>query len=506
MGTLLAVLPGVAAGFLLLAMPTRMLETVTTATRLSSLMVQAEPPISPSDKTLLSVLAGVLTAGIGWVLIDWLMFGRAGLSALIRTREDEYEDEDDDLYRPTDPLDLVSPVSAGANEWMPSAGGGDTRRPLSARTDIGDPPAGGGFDPRTAMPGLNRPLPPMDQIVPGAGIAPPPLPGAIPQPALTQIPQPNGFAPPAMPAAPAAPVYEAAPAIDPAAAAMPSWLPAPGARPDAPPIGRDLPPSLSDIAPARQPSWHPEPPTPVPQAVAAAETGSTRPAAPPPLIPIPNLVPPPLIQDVAAAPSADPPRGRETLDVPFITPEPALAPAPPSAPASVEPQEPIPPAAAPAAVMPVQQTSASVPAPAARQTGLGFDAAQIEQLLTKLEETVKRRRAAAAARAAQVEQTAPRPVAVAPVPPVVQPMAPPRAEPPAAYSAPREIVAPPRPEFDLPPLEPLPGVAPSPQPTPVAAPVAPAPIPAPQLEQGGDLLLDQPLHVTLDQLRNMVRR
>ncbi|MFD2501873.1 hypothetical protein ACFSTI_27620 [Rhizorhabdus histidinilytica] len=209
MGVLLALLLGVAAAFFVLAMPIRMLETVTTFTRLSKLMVQAEPPISPNDRTLLSVLAAILTAGIGWVLVDWLVFGRAGMSTLIRTRDDDYEDEDEDHFRPTDPLDLVTPAEDPAAEWpVPSTG--DARRPLSARTDIGDPPPA--LDPFGApLAGLNQALPPISEILPGTGVSAPPLqPNALPpliQPAA--FPQAAPFpeaepAPPEMPPPPAA--------------------------------------------------------------------------------------------------------------------------------------------------------------------------------------------------------------------------------------------------------------------------------------------------------------
>ncbi|RYD87527.1 MAG: hypothetical protein EOP61_35410, partial [Sphingomonadales bacterium] len=199
MGALLALLLGVAAGFFVLAMPIRMLETVTTFTRLSKLMVQAEPPISPNDRTLLAVLAGILTAGIGWVLVDWLLFGRAGMRTLIREREDDYEDEEGDSFRPTDPLDLVTSVTLPSGDWA-AAPTGDARRPLSARTDIGDPPPSSlppGIQP-TAMPGIDQLLPPIDQILPGVGGSSPllqPAPPPLIQPApvldpFARIPQP----------------------------------------------------------------------------------------------------------------------------------------------------------------------------------------------------------------------------------------------------------------------------------------------------------------------------
>lgn len=529
-GTLLALLLGVAAAFVVLAMPIRMLETVTTATRLSKLMVQAEPPISPNDRTLLAVLAGIFTAGIGWVLVDWLLFGRAGMSTLIRTRDDDYEDEDEDAFRPTDPLDLVNPMAssnnARSNDWaMPSAG--DTRRPLSARTDIGDPPMPmpGAIAQPSAMPGANQALPPLGQILPGAGVSPPPLPSAMPvpaiqQPAAGQAPQAGSLwdvAGPAswppldlenpVPAAsvPAAPV--AMPAPPPVAAAptpaanMPSWLPAPGNRAEAAPEApqaTDLPPPLSDAFAMPQVP----PPLPIPQPQAPEPMISQAEAPPSPRLPEPPVFPPDLLpgQPIAAAPAPEP-----------IAPPPLV-------------QQPAP-AAAPSAWDAVAQQPPAAPASA----GLGgLDSERLEDLLLKLERTVRSRRAAQAQLVQPLAQ-APAPV-MAPAPAPIQapapvhaappsPMPPPiqRYDPPAGFAAPPPYAptAIPQPQQQaMPVLQPAPQPAPVAQPTPTPGPapvqsiipVTAVPAGAPIEDSQRAAMLEQPLHLTLDQLRNMVRR
>ena len=121
LGSALALLRGAAAGFLLLALPIAMIESATTSIGLSALMIQAEPPISPNDRTLLAALAAVITAAVGWVLIDWLLFDRVGMTTLIRPREDEFE-EDDDSFRPTDPLDMIVPTDmVSSPDWGAAA-------------------------------------------------------------------------------------------------------------------------------------------------------------------------------------------------------------------------------------------------------------------------------------------------------------------------------------------------------------------------------------------------
>ena len=199
MGISLALLLGAAAAFFVFALPQNLLERITVFVGLSRVMVQAEPPISPNDRALLAALAGIGTMGLGWVLIDWFLFGRAGMSALIRPREDDYED--DDGYRPSDPLDLVMPASRAIDLPMSAPDPADARRPLSARTDIGDPPRSPTLAPTLApafapppMPTAGRlevspgqTLPPLDQLFAAAGRAPaPPSFPASPAPASTE--------------------------------------------------------------------------------------------------------------------------------------------------------------------------------------------------------------------------------------------------------------------------------------------------------------------------------
>ncbi|MHA3791050.1 hypothetical protein [Sphingomonas sp. YL-JM2C] len=462
MGTLLALLLGVAAAFFVLAMPIRMLETVTTFTRLSKLMVQAEPPISPNDRTLLAVLAAILTAGIGWVLVDWLVFGRAGISTLIRTREDDYEDEDEDHFRPTDPLDLVTPADDPGAEWpMPSAG--DARKPLSARTDIGDPPPA--LDPFGApLAGLNQALPPIGEILPGTGVSAPPL-----QPnALPPLIQPAPFPPASAQEPPSAPFPEAAPApeafrpagpepsdVPPPAGNLPSWMPAPGLRPDGQP---------ADPLPA---AFYEEP----------AEPAAPEPAAPEPEVePVFDpIVPPPLPESFAPPP---------LTAQPFADSQPAPAVRPPD-----EPPVEIP--AAPAAAQPAQPVPPPRPLPEP-----GFDRARLEDLLARLERGLQQRRAAAAARAqAEQQQQAP----IAPAAPVA------RQEPAPVATPPQPLPEPPAAPPPI--IEPVPvALRDQPAAAPVAASILPVAPPRAVPELRNDDLLDQPLHVTLDLLRNMVKR
>ena len=466
LGVLLALLLGVAAGFFVLAVPIRMLETVTTLTRLSKLMVQAEPPISPNDRTLLALLAGILTAGIGWVLVDWLLFGRAGMSRLIKPREDEYEDEDGDNFRPTDPLDLVSPVSLPVPEWAPPPTG-DARRPLSARTDIGDPPISVAPFGVPAMPssGFGQPLNPFGQIPPGVGTPAPSLHPNVPPP----LHQPAAASPPvgaqskggvwgaSDPAAPGAPLPTSWPPLDlstPESAtlatgraerAMPPasvWLPAPGVRPDGGQPRLDAE-GVADAAP------------PLAEPVMAA----------------PIAVPPPIFMPSMA--TSEPPVAPEPLIPPALT----------------------------------VRTPASNHAPLPPLPESGFDKVRLEELLIRLERGLQSRRAAAAQRSGPVAP----PPAVAPAPVVS------RVAPPAAYAAPMPAAPPPMP-IDAPPaVEPASvfGLAPvQPQsyaPPPVES--APSPLIPPRslgqpddAAERNDAMLDQPLHATLDLLRSMVKR
>lgn len=517
MGAMAALLLGVAAGFVVLGIPIHLLETVTTATRLSRIMVQAEPPISPNDRTLLAVLAGILAAGIGWVLIDWLLFGRAGMRTLIREREDEYEEEEGDAFRLTDPLDLVAPVNLPTGDWA-SAANGDARRPLSVRTDIGDPPlpsqpAG----PQPApMPAIDQLLPPIDQILPGAmRSAPPPLvqpPGAHPFAAgAPSWPLPAGFQPDRSDEPVPVPV---APAAEQSAPLPSAWLPTPGVRPDGTRSSFDVPLSPTEAAAGADAT--PERPLPRPELSPVEPFTLTRPV--PPLqfdASAPSMSQPPAVPPEAVLPPA-----REPLVALIPQPE-----APP--PVAFDP----PPATAPEPLIPSPRTPPP-PRPAAEA---GFDKARLEDLLARLERGLQNRRAAAARAAAAaalptpapapttppVQPRAPeppvsyvqpqpmpqRPGAVMPEPPVSHPFAPagfPIPEPvmpPAGYAAPQPVAPTPPPIYDLPPIPPSPAynLAPLPQPT------SPAGL-APSLDGRTDELLDQPLHVTLELLRNKVKQ
>lgn len=598
MGVVLALLLGIAAGFFVLAMPTHLLETVTTMTRLSKLMTQAEPPIMPYDKTVLAVLAGTLTAGIGWVAIDWLLFGRAGMRTLIREREDDYEESDGNIFRSTDPLDLVAPVSLPTGDWASSAAS-DPRRPLSARTDIGDPPlstAPAGLQP-IAMPGIDELLPPVDHIQPGPGAAALGFPSASPfqaappsdpfQPPRTE-PQPGnmfgnpGMSPAESQAAPSWTQTEAGGDQQPQTASPArAWLPTPGVRPDGSSSPFEQQSSSSDAddddaldlttpqtvqtepPPVPEPFGQTPPPlqlnTPQPTPVFAA------PAAPPDFSPRPEtpvlsaLQPPAPVQ-----PPAPPPLAIEQPDFPVPQPtafEPPASPFPlspaiqPAAPAVSQPPafEPVAPPlvqapvfASPApSVAPAPTPPLSVlPAPAPRRassdaTFAGLDKGRLEDLLVRLERGLEARRAAAARAAAAPPapvaaphslatpqaQPAPTPpqTVTAPQPPLVvsEPAArvihhaPANVEqvssvvPPAGFATPSPSMSQPvapttAPVYDLPtmPVSPAYNLPPS-QPAPDAftrdsRPEWPEP--------SSDALLDQPLHVTLDLLRNKVRR
>lgn len=148
MGATLGLVLGAVAGLLVFVMPIRMLESVTMLTGLAKLMVQAEPPISPNDRSLLALLAGTGTAAIGWVLVDWLLFGRVAMRTLFQAREDEFEDWDAEGSRAADPLDLMA---------------FDPRPPFSIRADSGDPPVSAS----PLQPGVPPPLVPAADVVTG---------------------------------------------------------------------------------------------------------------------------------------------------------------------------------------------------------------------------------------------------------------------------------------------------------------------------------------------------
>ncbi|MGC6328721.1 hypothetical protein [Rhizorhabdus sp. FW153] len=549
-GSLLAILLGVAAAFFVLAMPISLLETITTTTRLSKLMVQAEPPISPNDRTLLAVLAGILVSAVGWVMLDWLLFGKAGLSVIMPGREDDFEDEDDDAFRPTDPLDLIghsgSPLAR--NDWAPGNIASDPRRPLSARTDIGDPPPGGA----PFLPGVGDAFPPAGQILPGAGVSAPPLPpvlGASPLPPLQPPSAPSWAADP-LPAgrgswppldetvlpetliAPAAPVAPSIPTPPAARAApevppgMPSWLPAPGPRVDeglssADPAIEDgilSPPGLPVSAtaetsePASDPLAGRLAPVAVPDILAAFSPAS--PVAPemPPVETAAPQVEPPFELNVTAPEIAQPveqPRPVSTI-APSLSPQeatrPASAPPPPEWPAST--------------ASPLATPVASNRPVSARAGSAGLDRARLEDLLERLERSLEGRRAAAARAPAQpipmvvpapAPQPAPTPQPSVPVPPAfAAPVAPVVPDPAGAPIAPMFGTVP-DPRFPADPV-PSPLIAPivfsAPEPP---MPVAANPAPAARAQASGnapanDALLEQPLHMTLEQLRQMIRR
>lgn len=497
MGISLAILVGAAAAFLIVALPQSILEKLTTVSGLSHLMVQAEPPISQNDRTLLAVLAGIGTAGIGWVAIDWLLFGRVGMSAIIRQREDDYEDEGDG-YRPSDPLDLVKHVPRTIIEVGPPANPNDPRRPLSARTDIGDPPKPSAPWPPARDPfdlAINPQLPPIDQLLPDVGWPSSVGPGAGAPPAMTaETPRLDiGFPPP--------PVFP----------------------PAAPPVTPPRTPSpLADL-----PGW-----IPPPQPAAQIHTG---PVLPQPVLP-PAVPERPVFEPQAPA---LPPLPPETAFAPVVPPQPVAPPtvAPSwSAPAT-------PPAAAPPAYPPVA-TPPARPAEHPQQSVTGsaasLDRAPLGDLLARLEQGMQRRRPttpppvraiqselSAFERprlAAAVPPTPPRPAEAAP--PAPPPAPPPSfAAPPAEWSRPPEPQpavqpvwqtgpadhAPPAPYAAAPPVSPPHWMQAEPQPQPIDRDVRPEPA-APQQQAGsapfanGDGLLDQPLHVALDVLRNLVRR
>jgi hypothetical protein len=532
MGISLALLLGSAAAFLIFALPQYTLEKITVATRLAKLMVQAEPPISGDDRILLAILAGVGTTGLGWVLIDWLFFGRAGLSVFVRSRGDLYDDiEEGGAYRPSDPLDLVLPAPIDGVGSAPR--GGDARRPLSARTDIGDPP-------------LSQPMPGMPQPQPAA--SPPLSPFAVPPSLDDLLPPLDRLAAAAVPASSP---------VDPT-----SLLgPAPSGDPTLLDLGsaRDVSsrPTLLDLQPVSEPgSADPQPPA-TPQILPPAVPAPTAPIPPisawppvplqapatfPPVTPglavppvaaaVPEPVAPswlPAAPPVAARPSItaadifasfppELPRHDASLIMPAdVVPAVSLAKAPVAQPSPV-PQAPFPPAApapivtppaavalppAPVAqppVAPVPQAPAIETPPVAAVQDFTpdiFDRAPIEDLLNRLEGRIRQRRSPVRAALA-----APSPEASSPAAPAV--------------AADAVVAPPPEPESVRRPLPPgfasnrlveFPPPAPEPaviEPAPADV-VAPVPVDLPAAGIDGDDLLDQPLYVALERLRGLIR-
>lgn len=480
MGISLAILLGGAAAFLIFALPQHMLERLTTFSRLSRLMVQAEPPISQNDRSLLAVLAGIGTAGLGWVLIDWLLFGRVGMSAIIRQREDDYEDEDES-YRPSDPLDLVKHVPRTVIETGPPANLGDPRRPLSARTDIGDPPKPGsaarwpGSDSYGIVP--DRRLPSIDQlfpdIEPSVGNAP------VPQPAAAVSPDQLGLSLPISPRSEAG--FPPPPNFPPMASPPPLILPLASAPPQ--------PASpLADL-----PGWVPPPQPPIQsQSGAAIRQPAGTPVAPATTVALPIPAPPFDTQFAApefTSPPASPPFVRAPFPHPFDGPPPHLIQP------SVEPVVPQMPPPDPTPQRPIAEDAAP----------LSLDSASLGDLLARLEHGMRKRRPTTPPPVREIQtqlaafeapQRAQPTGFAASVRPPVEPVVPP----------------PPPPSFAAPSVPPLRRVEPEPFSVPVSQggqdgrpELTPPPASKPTFS-GGDALLEQPLHVALDVLRNLIRR
>jgi hypothetical protein len=438
MGIALAILVGSAAAFLILALPQHVLEKLTTISGLSHVMVQAEPPISQGDRSLLAVLAGIGTAGLGWVAIDWLLFGRVGMSAIIRQREDDYEDEGDG-YRPVDPLDLIKHVPRTITEIGPSANPNDPRRPLSARTDIGDPPKPAAWPPAPFDIAVDQFLPPIDRLVPGverpasSGPAIPPIAGVT----LNALDQ-------ALPVPPVAPKTAAASPL----ADLPGWVPPPQPSPQpsqqAAPI---IPQPIIDVAPPQE----------------------SAPDQPLTAFPAPEPVRPPFVAPLAAPPA-------------FQQAQPPSVPPP----------------------MPAASQSVAMP----RER---LDSAPLGDLLTRLEQGMRRRRPTTPPPVREIQtqlaafeapQHVPPTLPAAPSPQVVAPSPPPPSF--AAPLVPHPVPAEPaswQPQAQSPATQHA-----APSSAYVAAPVAPVLQPEPSATLDGDGLLDQPLHVALGVLRNLVRR
>jgi hypothetical protein len=473
LGISLSLLLGAAAAFFLFALPQDLLESLTTSTGLARIMVQAEPPISPNDRALLSTLAGIGTAGLGWVLIDWLLFGRAGISALIKPREDDYEEDEGDYYRPSNPLDLVVPDSPMASMAAPPPPVLDPRRPLSARTDIGDPP--------TPLPGAGRPeasqdiynialnqlLPPIEQLLPDA----PPIPTVRLEQA-DAISRMTAALPPELGELPltlsedtsAEPVIKIpGPLILPTAAeiaAAARGVPLPQPAIVAPEASVDLLFDVSVPARASEPASGPT----VPEPESLFDPAAEKPFELPPIIQSP---PPPSAPVVGTEALSDifasfPPNLPDASvgEIPFFTPVPDARPNWPGVQSQPEPLTAI-------------DASPPVPTDAAAAS---LDGAPLGDLLARLERGMQRRR-----------PTSPPPIALEsflPAEPARRPL-------PVYAAAPAQMIDPPPP----------PVVAQD------AAPVIPTARPVQMLvgeEQSG--LLDQPLHVALDVLRNRVRR
>jgi len=468
LGSALALLLGAAAGFLLLALPIAMIESATTSIGLSALMIQAEPPISPNDRTLLAALAAVITAAVGWVLIDWLLFDRVGMTTLIRPREDEFE-EDDDSFRPTDPLDLIVPTDmVSSPDWGGQAVSGDARRPLSARTDIGDPPQGAmpvagapAFAPVSFAPiSTDELLPPIDQILsgmkPGSGAASQTLDYGV-LPTMGSDARDASLSPQAPVGADPIGAHREKPLAS--VGAMPDWLPSPGIRRDAAAEqDEDVFPLTEAHAGApvifEAPPAPPSPPLASPQSPAAIDeffgvlpttTGSVAPSVVSDVQP--DTPPAPLVEKVAASQIA------------------ALG-------LTLPPESTSPVTASPVTTSPVTASAAPVQRTAAPFGGTEpLDRAMINDLLTRLEKSLQARRAGAAnATAADMAGKLPLPAGLAmnAAPAAVPPVAP-------LYVPP---VVRPAEDIAIPDI----GVASS------------------------DRLIDQPLHLTLDQLRGSVRR
>jgi len=431
------------------------------------------------------------------VLIDWLLFGRAGISTLIKPREDDYEEDDGDYYRPSNPLDLVVPdsVPSGLNAPSPTPPPPvlDPRRPLSARTDIGDPPVQFSPGARQENPqdvyniALNQLLPPIDQMLPGA--SPMPLTpfgqGEINVGNTAISPPGAGESVPTLSDEPTEPARKIpGPLILPtaaeiAAAATGDPLPPPAegvsrssVDPQLDPLGFGIPTAEPFLSPAPQPVLPADP---------VAEKTVEPPifAAPTPSVPVIGSEP---ARDIFASFPPDLPDAPFS-DIPFFQPQPepsANIVAPPIT-ATAPPAEPAP---RPNAREPDRVAPASLQAPG--------DLAPLSDLLARLESGMQRRR-----------PTAPPPIpleAFLPTEPARRPL-------PTYAAAPARMIDPP----------PAPVVASHPDPVPAFAPVSramqeTAPLiphppsaqpPAGEHESG---LLDQPLHVALDVLRNRVRR
>lgn len=444
MGIALAILIGAAAGFLVLALPQHALEKLTTISGLSRVMVQAEPPISQDDRSLLAVLAGIATAGLGWVGIDWLLFGRVGMSAIIRQREDDYEEEGEG-YRPADPLDLIKHVPRTITEVGPPVNPNDPRRPLSARNDIGDPPKSGAWPP-APVPfdiAVDQFLPPIDRLLSDverpapSGPAIPPITGVTPD-ALDLV----------LPVSPAAPrATTASPLAD-----LPGWVPPPQPLQQPPQQFRGepiIPQPLTDVAISNGLGIRPvtsRPQEPAPDQLSTA-------------FPAPEFISPPVVSPLAVP--------------------------------SVQRAQPSTPAAKPS-------TTQSVAMPRER-----LDSAPLGDLLMRLEEGMRRRRPTTPPPVREIQkqlaafeapQHVPPPPPAAPLP---QAMAP--SPPPPSFAAP---LMPHTVHAEATTWQPQPGSPTAHQPAHGTAPVA---ADASALLDG-DGLLDQPLHLALGVLRNLVRR